>query len=653
MKINIINTSITGIKKGLLKATLVCSLLVGTVGCNDFLDVVPDNLPNLDHVFANREMAENYLASMYAYIPKVDLVSNVLWIGADDAWTFYDNHYSYQSPWKIARGDQNTNSPLVNAWDGENHMDYSMFVAIRECNIFLEEIQKPERVPDLDIVTRKRWIAEVNFLKAYYHFYLFRMYGPIPITDVNIPVSASPEEVRVKRDPVDDVVNYIAELLDKAAEDLPLTISIPTLEEGRATRGAALTLKAKLLVTAASPLFNGNTDYVNFKDQDGVNLFPTEYSQEKWQRAADACQEAIEALPGKELFKFTENVSISETTRYKMNLRGAITERYNAEVIWARPTNPGSINEVQIFNLPPRLDNTIQNTGGYNSSYISVTLNMVDRFYTKNGVPIDEDKTWDYNNRYSIAQAGADQAYNVQNGYTTAKVNMDRENRFYASVAFDGAFVYMKKNGSDDNAFPVQAKYGQRNGPSGTMYCTETGYYVIKLTNWNFTGTENSPHASMGTNWYAWPEFRLADLYLLYAEALNEIDQRDEAIKWIDEIRARSGLEGVKDSWTKYSRNPNKFSSKDGLREIVHQEREIELAFEGQRMWDLRRWKKAADFQNNNILGWNVRTKTAEDYYKVTNLYDQRFVTPRDYLWPLKNATLQRNPNLVQNPGWQ
>jgi len=655
MKINKFRGKMTGIKKSILKLTLICGILFGTAGCNDFLDVVPDNIPNLDHVFATKETAENYLATLYTHVPTVSLVSNILWIGADDAWTFYDNHYSYQSPWKIARGDQNTNQPLVNAWDGkelgDTHMN-SMFRGIRDCNIFIEEMEKPERVPELDQFTRKRWIAEANYLKAYYHFYLFRMYGPIPITDVNIPVSASPEQIRVKRDPVDKVVDYIAELLDKSAADLPLILPNSVIEEGRVTRGGALTLKAKLLVTAASDLFNGNPDYANFKNKDGENLFSTEKSIKKWEDAAEACKDALDALPGKELYKFTQNNNISDATRYQMNLRGAISEKFNSEVIWTRLTAPSENEFIQIAMLPPRLDYTIQALSSYSSSYISVTLNMVERFYSKNGVPINEDKTWDYGSRYSTATVGDDQGYNVQKGYTTANMNLNRENRFYASLAFDGSLVFMEKCKTDENSWPVQARFGQRNGASGSMYCTETGYYILKLTNWHFIGLETEDRATVGNYWYAWPEFRLADLYLLYAEALNEIDKGDDAIAWLDLVRERSGLKGVKESWKDFSRNPNKPDSQDGLREIIHQEREIELAFEGQRMWDLRRWKKAADFQNNNILGWNVRTSNPIDYYQVTNLYDQKFVTPRDYLWPISNYSLQRNPNLVQNPGW-
>ncbi len=108
----------------------------------------------------------------------------------------------------------------------------------------------------------------------------------------------------------------------------------------------------------------------------------------------------------------------------------------------------------------------------------------------------------------------------------------------------------------------------------------------------------------------------------------------------------------MQESWQQYSNNPNKYSTKDGLREIIHQERMIELAFEGHRFWDLKRWKKANEELNKPIQGWNVLGETTNAYYQVTTVFSQRFVSPRDYFWPINEGTLIQNPNLVQNVGW-
>ncbi|HYH55501.1 MAG TPA: RagB/SusD family nutrient uptake outer membrane protein, partial [Anseongella sp.] len=151
---------------------------------------------------------------------------------------------------------------------------------------------------------------------------------------------------------------------------------------------------------------------------------------------------------------------------------------------------------------------------------------------------------------------------------------------------------------------------------------------------------------------YPWPEIRLAELYLLYSEALNELNgPTPETFKWIDLVRARGGLETVEAAWTQYSKQPGKYQSKEGLREIIHQERMIELAFEGQRFWDLRRWKKAEQVMNAPIQGWDIEEEETNAYYEVKTLFNQTF-QKRDYFWPIREESLIENERLVQNPGW-
>src|SRR5690606_1633884 len=118
-------------------------------------------------------------------------------------------------------------APLFNEWGGDlkggdGRFNYlRMFVGIRHCNIFLENVRDETKVPDLPLAERERWIGEVEFLKAYYHYYLMRMYGPIPIIDVNVPESSAPEDLYYSRKPIDETVNYLSDLLDAAAKKLP------------------------------------------------------------------------------------------------------------------------------------------------------------------------------------------------------------------------------------------------------------------------------------------------------------------------------------------------------------------------------------------------------------------------------------------------
>jgi hypothetical protein len=623
-----------------LSATLTFSSCL-----KDYLDVMPDNVATIDHAFANRYEAERYLYTCYSWLPSMQGQS-IYFFGADDVWTWSFNHEGYQWPWQIALGKQNASNPLVNGWNGSNS-GFSFFNAIRDCNVFIENISDNNKVSDLDPMTRKRWLAEAKFLKAYYHFFLFKMYGPVPVVDVNLPMDSEGEVVKVKREPVDKVVSYIVGLLDEAALDLPVSIQKMATEAGRVTKVACLMLKARVLTTAASPLFNGNSDYVDFKDKDGQFLFPSTYQAEKWKRAADACSAAIDAAAGVKLYEFSKGLfNMTDETLNQMHIRGAITDKWNSELIWGRSGKVNS-NDIQekaaIDNMDPSVGKQT-----YAGSYYSVTLNMVERFYTRNGIPIDEDKTWDYSGRFELRKVEEKDRYRLQVGYSTAAINFEREPRYYGSLGFDGGLWLQQSNGSDGNPWKIQARFGQPQAKQREMYYSETGYWIKKFVSWKFTPTSTG----YTTESYPWPEMRLADLYLLYAECLNEIGNGDDAIYYLDLIRTRSGLRGVKESWQNYSNRPNKYTTMDGLREIIHQEREIELAFEGSRLWDLRRWKAAETFQNRPVKGWTIMGKQDVEYYRARTLFSQQFVAPRDYLWPIQEAELLRNNKLVQNPGW-
>lgn len=145
-------------------------------------------------------------------------------------------------------------------------------------------------VPDMTQQDKKRWAAEVKFLKAYYLFWLVRMYGPVYLPKKNIPVSASAKAVNVIRSPVDECFKYIVKLLDEAAPYLPNQIHNKVANLGRITKTTDYAVKALVLVTAASPLFNGNKDYKGFKNSNGKVMFDPKYNPAKWDSAAAAAK---------------------------------------------------------------------------------------------------------------------------------------------------------------------------------------------------------------------------------------------------------------------------------------------------------------------------------------------------------------------------
>lgn len=635
-------------------------LLIVETSCSDYLNVIPDNIPTIDHAFNKRYQAEGFLYGLYGFLPShASVQANPAFFAGDEAWltkNFDNERYFNTHLWGIAIGEQGTESPLANYW-GSYSSNYSLnggkqlFTAIRDCNVFLENIHKPIDLPEWE---REEWIAEVKFLKAYFHFWLLRMYGPIPILKENIPVFEDTEGVSIHREPLEEAFNYIVELLDEAGSGLPLNVMNLTENIGRITKPIALALKAQVLVYAASPFYNGNPDYSNMIDNRGIHLFPSVYDHEKWKRAIDALKEAIEVSheAGHKLYNFESSgitANLSKETIMAMQVRGACTELWNDEIIWSNPnsstTGKGSIQ----YTCMPAFSTYNRAHADFGVSY-APTLRVVEQFYTKNGVPIEEDKDWVGVDMYELQQGDQEHRFYIKKDWETIKLHFNREARFYGAITFDGSLYFGNGKLGDSDMWTTELKYGSPNAIQLT-YGPITGYLVKKVLHRMTSASRETTTISYYR--YAFPVIRLADLYLMFAEALNEYkDSPDaEVYEYIDLVRERTGLEGVVKSWTNYSIDPGKPFSKEGMREIIRRERLNELAFEGKRFWDLRRWKLAEEYMNKPIRGFNVWSDTNEEFYQVQIIGNPIF-EKKDYLWPIRQGNLTINSNLIQNPGW-
>jgi hypothetical protein len=626
------------------------------------LDVIPDNIATIDHAFSNRATAEEYLYGCYSFhLPEGQINqdrANPALAGGDETWQRQDvlvEAGERISTWvssRIARGEQNAVTPLLDNW-------HHLYTGIRECNIFLENISN---VFDVEAYERDRWIGEAKFLKAYYHYILFKRYGPIPIVDVNLPISASVEEVQVYREPVDKVVEYISATLDDALTTLPEPHEVlEGTEAGRADKLAALALKAELLLFAASDLFNGNTEMASIVDNRGISLFPQEKKLDKWRIAADACKAAIDACHqnGKALYDQVDIRTLSESPVFQLQsvIRQTIGDRWNKELIWGDTKYASNILSRVAGTPLVQLDPTrIAEVSGE----WSPTLKMVEQYYSSRGVPIKNDLEWIangwYDNRYKIRPepSSDNEKYLVEEGTKTVYLHFDREPRFYACIAFDRGVCYGTGWYMFDNDVR-NVKYANfLNGGFAGFRSYEgypiTGYAPKKMYSLHAT----QAYTSTSYEYYPFPIFRLADLYLMYAEALNEAEGPvDEVFHYINLIRHRAGLEDVQYCWDNYTDLPKGYyNDQANLREIIRQERTIELAFEGKRFWDLRRWRKISEF-NVTPMGWNALGETPEEFYipTVMSKAPLRF-TVKDYFWPIKESDLYVNRNLIQNYGW-
>lgn len=642
------NSNIKKQHKRVFVSVMILMSVMIISGCTKYLNVAPDNLPRVENAFALRSEAEKYLFTCYSYIPdEGSTASNPAFLGSDEMVAPLVSRSNSLAA-NLPRGNQNVVNPYFNNWDGKNG-GVALFQAIRDCNIFIKNMQDMSKVPDINLDERNRWIAEGQFLKAYYHFILMRAYGPIPIMEVSPEIDEPIENMKLKRMPVDSVTTFIVKNIDLAVPSLPIAIANTVNELGRITRPAALMLKAKVLMLAASPLFNGNSDYANFKDKEGNQLINTDYDVSKWEKAVKACKEAILICEttGIKLHKFSSELfKLSDTTIYQMSLRNAVSQKWqNSELIWGNSNS--STNYTQGVTVG-HFDGRYGNSNGAIAD-VGATMKLADLFYTNHGVPVAEDKTLQFGDKGELRTGINTERFNNLVNYQSSRWNFDRENRFYGTLAFDGSIWYQEGSltRSDENTFNIQSRLG---GPSSGTPLPPSGLFCKKLINWKFMWSADN---GISYERYPWPNMRLADLYLLYAEALNEFaGPSPEVYDYLNRIRTRSGLKTIEESWINYSNNPTKYQNKEGLRQIIRQERGIELALEGSRFWDIRRWKTASVETNGNVQGWDISQSSPSLYYRVLTFYSQRFVAPRDYLWPIAEDNLLVNENLVQNPGW-
>lgn len=639
-------------KKYLL--SILCGILL-LPGCN-YLDMVPErDIETIESLFEQRTKVENWWKGLYSELNRIfaDFRVNTAYLGADEFVTcqaLYNSTLYNLDGLKIADGLQMSQNPYGSIW-------YRMYVVIRNCNIFLENVDHTYNMSEED---RNWWKADVKAVKAYVYFELVRRYGPICLIPQNMPVDLPVKDYQLPRQHVDTCFKEIINLLDESMEYVPKHSQRISNYGHTFSLEAVYALKAKVLLYAASPLFNGNAFYSDFKNKDGELLFNSTYDRNKWLLAAEAADKAAEMCEegGRAL--------ISGTTVKKTDLLNKMSDIET--MTFSRFTNSEYLLEWKYpstfhqFFLP-RLVGDDDNFDSQALGCLSPSMKMVEMYYTSNGLPIDADITWSYNNRYKLGSESSP-VYEGVIPMNTDVVNLHlrREPRFYASIAGDRMYWQRGTNTADkDYNLLVRAHKGEE--PWGTQYDfivsnswqNINGYWLKKhLFSWyNTLGYSNNLQGNETA-----AIIRLAEVYLMQAEAWNEyLDQPDSRVyDPLDKVRERAGILPVREAWGNYSNNPTKVTTKVGMRDIIHQEYGIEFAFEGHRYWDLRRWLTAHQTMNEKQYGWNVIGTTDQAFYNyetgpVVVWSSNKFIAPRDYLDPFDAEEILIS-GMVQNPGW-
>ena len=635
-------------KSVLIRNVFLLFFTLMTFSCEDYLDIVPDRTQEISLLFNRRESAFNALANCYSYLPKKDDIYASFVVASDEVTTPIQKE---PNSIKLMKGEQSVSNPKMSFWSGFSGGAYqgSIWEAIRSCNILIDNI---DLVIDMQQQEKDEWKAEAKFLKAYYHFLLLTYYGPIPIVDVNIPISADDSEVRIEREPFDDVINYIVETIDESILNLPLRVT-GSNDLGRVDQIIAKAIKSRVLLYSASPLFNGNSEfYSGFTNNDGENLFNLNYDVQKWQLAVDATEEAILAATGQGvlMYQYTGDIPTFDETNYinpfiktQYDYRYVVTDPWNSELIWGNSSPVDSWWRLQSGAL---MKNPTASSGEAAWQWIAPTMRMAELFYTKNGLPIENDLSFDYINRYDVTPISFINRYVAQYGQSTAKLNLDREPRFYSSLTFDRGL-----NRSWGELWNLKMRKGESHGRNAnTGDYLITGYGLKKIVH---PDSEGDTYDKLIR--YPFPIIRLSELYLNLAEALNELNGPSQQVyDALNIIRNRAGIPNIQDSWSDSSltSEPGKHNDQVGLREIIRQERLIELCFEGHRYNDIRRWKLGLEYFSTPVKGWSVDEDDQSDFYNVIDVGLRAFNSPRDYLHPISFNELNINPNLVQSPGW-
>ncbi|HRN55218.1 MAG TPA: RagB/SusD family nutrient uptake outer membrane protein [Agriterribacter sp.] len=595
--------------------SILSVVLLATACRKDFLETKPlAEISQLD-VWNDPALAESFVNGIYNRLEQ-PLIKYSRSIFVDE------------SQRRINKNAQDFNNCLLTpdkipGWVGGNTDPYMywdvLYASIRSCNLFFENISQ---VPDDGVLTdgktfKERLTGEVHFLRAWYYFNLTNLYGGVPVIT---KVYQLTDSLTAPRDSYADCIKFIVDDCDMAASLLPLVQT--GNNRGRATKGAALALKSKVLLFAASDLHNTTifSDYPHpeFLGYTGGNR------TERWQAAKDAAKAVIE---------------LGQYSLYKANPGAGEQVSDNFINMWLTTDNEEDIFVKYYIPSLTRYEQTmwlLNGPNGYHSQGNNTPIgNMVDAYEMADGTPFD----WN-------DPVKAKEPYK------------NRDPRFYADILYEGAkwakrpsdvigidpvgiiqvgkwIKWNNATGAEETVFGLDTP----NGPIETNNSSATGYYCRKFLDPNLTGpyeTNIQP--------YTYRYIRYAEVLMNYAEACLGLGQEEEARTYINMVRKRAGMPDITESGA-------------ALTARYRNERRVEFYNEDKRFFDVRRWaigtEAYTDATKVNVEYRLNPDRTTATIPTITSQFlEKRSWNNKAYFFPIDRTEMDKNYKLIQNPGY-
>ena len=691
-----------------MKAKLLSILLAGATAltftsCDDYFDDVPDNATSLEAVFANRGQSLKWLSNIYTYIPDN---TNVRYNSRTNGNWPMASIEGYL-PWDHIVANNIILGTLYPSTDFVKTQWTEYYRGIQYANIYLANIDKNSAM----LADEREWSkAEVHALRAYFYFNLVKEFGPVPlIGDKVYSVDTPLDEMMMPRNTLDECWDYIiAEL--KAALDsgrLKSTFgedgSVDSQYKGNLTQEAVEGILAEVYLYRASYLFNGDPYYQTMANKDGTKLFPQSKDMQKWRDARDAAKRIIDSGKFKLVLRDQSGKLVDDVKKadpYKSCFYSAIGRVDNEEMIFLR-TNANNDSYI----IKPRHTGISGNVDRGAGAY-SIPLQFIDLFFMSNGKRIDDVEqkpisqvttfkaddpvypVYDTQNLTSKDKDGNDIAMNARNSLSTTKY-VDRfssynyftpgsgkgimkqfycrEPRFYLAVTFQNR----RWDYDQANTYYTDMSFNGNSGSDGKTHDYPIFGTIVRKLYWE--KESNIDGAVM---------LRLGEVYLNYAEACAQLGENKEALKYVNLIRSRAGINEYAlnrtEEGTKDARNKNKIyvgeldKDQELLLKVIYRERLIELSYESKHYFDVRRWG-VADMaegdgwvyptwhkggEGGDMIGFNVNNEGSDaekanslNFYKRVKT-QHRIFTKRMSLFPIPQEEVNRDKQIVQNEGW-